>query len=324
MVFRCDPCGLLCLCFTYLIIGYADYVVVLQLILPVLKSSPAAVLNVVGFNTVAFLLTFSHLCAVFGDPGLIPLGQYPINQINAIQRPVGWTTCTKCGMYRPPRAHHCRICHRCVRRMDHHCPWINNCVGEYNQKYFIMFLIYVAILCIYALIIVVVCRAALGIGTPISSSSSSSLHLSSPSSSNEANPIVVAHMVALVAICCLFGLFVFAILSDQYKAIVEDETAIEALQNRVRPSIHDAEIGYLPRRLSKSDLFREVFGGAPMYLWLLPCPFLFKSSKSNNSFPMPNPYRIEMTTPSNRLVPDTTNDDLSGTDSSTLSSDHHS
>jgi len=34
-----------------------------------------------------------------------------------------WTLCTRCETFRPPRAHHCRICKRCVKRMDHHCPW---------------------------------------------------------------------------------------------------------------------------------------------------------------------------------------------------------
>ena len=38
--------------------------------------------------------------------------------------------CPKCCSIKPERAHHCSVCQRCIRKMDHHCPWVNNCVGE--------------------------------------------------------------------------------------------------------------------------------------------------------------------------------------------------
>lgn len=54
---------------------------------------------------------------------------------------------------------------RCVLKMDHHCPWINNCVGHHNHKYFVSFLFFaicgslqsfgLLILTVYKLFIVV-------------------------------------------------------------------------------------------------------------------------------------------------------------------------
>ncbi|CAH8641435.1 unnamed protein product [Schistosoma rodhaini] len=275
MVFRLDPCGVACVLITHLLVLYSDYVVVFYLVLPVLKNSFWAILNTICFNIVASLLLFSHICAAVTDPGLIPLHRYTADQLASVQKPDGWTTCNKCGIHRPPRAHHCRICRRCVRRMDHHCPWINNCVGECNQKYFIQFLIYVGILCVYALILVLICRAMISAGLKEDVSN--------------ADVVVVAHTIILVAISCLFGLFILAILSDQYKSIVEDTTAVEAwISGNIPHSSSDTEAypdgngnggvvgGGFRRKLSKLTLFREVFGSGPFYSWLLPCSYLFK------------------------------------------------
>ncbi|KAF9215434.1 hypothetical protein BGZ59_001374 [Podila verticillata] len=57
--------------------------------------------------------------------------------------------CSKCHHVKPERAHHCRVCKRCVLKMDHHCPWVLNCVGMDNYKFFFLFIFYTAVHCVY-------------------------------------------------------------------------------------------------------------------------------------------------------------------------------
>ncbi|KLO19671.1 zf-DHHC-domain-containing protein [Schizopora paradoxa] len=60
--------------------------------------------------------------------------------------PAHISRCKRCNQLRPERAHHCRVCNRCVLKYDHHCPVrINQCVGLYNERHFVLFLIYIVI-----------------------------------------------------------------------------------------------------------------------------------------------------------------------------------
>jgi len=91
------------------------------------------------------------LCASISDPGTINKStvslfsqSFPYDQILYTEK-----QCETCKITRPARSKHCRICNRCVSRFDHHCPWINNCVGEKNLKWFLSFLFSTAALCTY-------------------------------------------------------------------------------------------------------------------------------------------------------------------------------
>lgn len=60
------------------------------------------------------------------------------------------TYCDICKQNRPSRSWHCKTCNACIVRRDHHCVFLAQCIGRYNQRYFICFLIHVTTSLAYA------------------------------------------------------------------------------------------------------------------------------------------------------------------------------
>lgn len=99
------------------------------------------------FHISMIMLLWSLLTTMFTDPGKVPLyWGYFLDPAESKNR----RYCLICHIFKPERCHHCSQCGRCVLNMDHHCPWINNCVGFFNRKFFLLMLFYVILTAILA------------------------------------------------------------------------------------------------------------------------------------------------------------------------------
>lgn len=94
-----------------------------------------------------FLSLWSHLKTMLSDPGAVPSNAHPAAK--DLASGVTISMCGRCDGYKPPMSHHDRISNRCISRMDHFCPWMNNAIGAKNQKDFFLFLMYTDIVSIY-------------------------------------------------------------------------------------------------------------------------------------------------------------------------------
>jgi len=114
------------------------------------------VIIVIGFilHGVSF---YFLLRSAFTEPGIMRRNRHSVNTDNPPThtvngREVQLVYCGTCNIYRPPKCKHCRTCNNCVEDFDHHCPWVMNCVGKRNYRYFVGFVASISVLCAYVCI----------------------------------------------------------------------------------------------------------------------------------------------------------------------------
>jgi len=114
---------------------------------PLLSLSQKVILTTIIGLTYALLYLAS-----FSDPGFIT----PENLGEHLTRyPYDFTifhpgqACRTCNLLKPARSKHCSICKGCVAKLDHHCIFINNCVGRGNQHWFLLLLVLTGLQTLY-------------------------------------------------------------------------------------------------------------------------------------------------------------------------------
>ncbi|SCP03909.1 palmitoyltransferase DHHC10, putative [Plasmodium ovale] len=110
--------------------------------------------KLITFHILLFLLIWSFYKTYKVNPGIVPDThewrlEPDVNRIKEREKTGELRYCVHEKKYKPDRAHYCRSIKRNVLKMDHYCPWVANCVGFYNYKFFLLSLFYANLCCFY-------------------------------------------------------------------------------------------------------------------------------------------------------------------------------
>lgn len=88
---------------------------------------------------------------------------YQINPFYvSMKEPEGdYRYCFTCHLFKPDVAYHCKVCRECVYNFDHHCPYVDACIGRNNYRCFISFLVHSALCMTLSSFFIILCLVAI-------------------------------------------------------------------------------------------------------------------------------------------------------------------
>lgn len=136
----------------YLALSLGGYTVFLHYGFPFMPNMFVDEYHIYIGSFLYFLALMSFFASCLASPGIIKKSNLKdhlklFKYDNILYKP---TDCGTCKFQRPARSKHCSICGYCISKHDHHCIWINQCVGYSNYKFFLMFILSHSIVCTYA------------------------------------------------------------------------------------------------------------------------------------------------------------------------------
>ncbi|KAL5289228.1 ZDHHC2 family protein [Megaselia abdita] len=268
------------------IIAWSYYAYLVQLCIYSITNIAEKIIFIILYHIFLALFLFSYWQTIFTNVGTVPLKwRIPGSEIEKLfhaesqeqqkrilenfarDLPVTNRTihgsvrfCEKCQIIKPDRGHHCSVCGTCVLKMDHHCPWVNNCVNFTNYKFFVLFLGYALLYCLYIAL--------------------TSLEFFIKFWKNELTEGMGRfHILFLFFVSLMFAISLVSLFGYHIYLVLHNRTTLEAFRPPIFRSGGPDKNGY---NLGKRANFQEVFGDNPR-LWFLP---IYTSFGDGISYPM--------------------------------------
>ncbi|XP_048827139.1 palmitoyltransferase ZDHHC2 isoform X4 [Brienomyrus brachyistius] len=270
--------------FISIIVAWSYYAYVIQLCIESMENTGEKVVCLLTYHVLFIMFVWAYWQTIFTKP-MTPVKEFQLtladkemleredrseSQQEILRRiskdlPIYTRTmsgavryCDRCQIVKPDRCHHCSVCDKCILKMDHHCPWVNNCVGFSNYKFFILFLAYSLLYCLF--IAVTDLRFFIKFWTSGLPDTQAKFHIMF---------LFFAASMFSVSLSSLFGYHCWL--------VCRNRSTLEAFR---APAFHDGadKNGF---SLGFNENFRQVFGNDKK-LWLLP---VFSSLGDGCSYP---------------------------------------